>query len=525
MRIPFILHRISPMPSKKPLVAAVAVAAVSAGSWAALGTYAGTRVEQAMNEQYQALAKVPFIEVRKRDYVRTLTGATDETTLALGCPNQMLPGELGLPAGFEVTVRNRIAHGPFVDGKLGAARIDTEIVIPDKARQVLAALFEDKRPASMVTHVALNGAIEQVLEISPMRFDDAVLARMLRAAGYDEALPPLGSRMEWGGLRSATQLTADGEQMAYAMKLQPLTMTEPNGGRFSMSEVNAVGKGKRIHGFFYDDDGRMTMPLLRIDLPAIPGDEDLGRPERRAMSLVMEDVEATSRFGIDRGYLGQSQSLTVGRLAVDDRKLGKLDYATSFEGLHVATLVEAIKPLMEGGIGCAGIADGSLERRIEPLFEGFKEAGLKLLEHEMRFGVDRLALTTPEGEARMSYQVRFGGIKRTDLEDPEAILQKLTVSADVGASESMLTEFVGMAVSEQMAVATGEQPSAEEIRDMVEMVVGEAVQQGMAQRANGRLSSSFELKRGELKINGRKIDAPVAAIAGAAMAQAEGSLR
>ncbi len=496
----------------RPLVIAAALAATSACAWAGLSSYTGRSVERSLNQQYDKLAELPFVKVRERHYERSLTAATGEVTLAIGWPDRKLAGKAGGKAGFELKVRHRISHGPFTRDGLAAARIDTELVVPESIRAEVAALFSDRVPLAASTRVGFGGDTRSTVEIAPMKIDDAVVADLQRrkgaAYGWEQ-----GARFEWQGMTFTSALSADQAQMHYEGRVGPLTVSAPDGTRIETSDARFEGKGKRIDGWLYDDDGTMKMQSISVQA-AKPGGDG-------TTAVRLSDIVTHSSTTFTDGFLGQKQRMHFGSLKVGDREIGSLDYDTSIDRLHLKTLTDGVKAVLaKRPFDCVGMDDGQISACIEPAIEEARPVLFALLKHAPRIAVDRFALTVPEGEARIDYALSLDAIEQADFDSPEQLLGKIGVTANASFGEAVIGRFIAMAMAQS---GRGDAPSPEQLASMVTEGAKPLVAQGFVRQAGGKLSTSLEMKNGSLKINGKVIDPALTASAIGALAQADRS--
>lgn len=496
-------------PLTKPLVVAAALATTAACAWAGLTVYTGRSVERTLNAEYDKLAELPFVKVLERRYDRGFTSATSEMKLAIGWPERTLSGANGAngtngtKAGFELSVRHRIANGPFAGGGVAAARIDTELVVPQAFRSQIATLFDNRAPLTATTLVGFGGDTTTTLELAPIRIDDSVLSE--RAS---QGWKP-GGRFEWKGVKVVSKLSADQEHLRYTGSFGPMTMVDPDGGEISTSEARFEGKGKRIEGWLYDDANTMKMQSISMRTPAIGASP--------AVSILMSDITGTSTTAVKDGYLGQQQKLRFASMKVGEREIGRLDYDTSMERLHLKTLTDGVKAaLAKRPFDCIGLPEDQVPECVRPTLEVLKPMAFALLKHEPRFAVDRLALVVPEGEARIDYAVNLGAIEEADFDNPMLLVNKIGVIANASFGEAVISRFAAMAMAQ---VAGGEAPPPEQLKAMIDQGAQPLISQGFVNRADGKLSTSFEMKNGAMKINGKAIDPALTASAMGALAQ------
>ena len=506
-------------PVSKPAIIAAAVATACACAWAGLTTYSGRSIERNLNAKYDKLAELPFVKIRERKYDRAFASSTGEYTLTIGMPDKALPSENGAKAAFDVKIRHQIAHGPIAGSALAAARIDTEIVIPEAIRSKIDALFDDRKPLSIRTTVGFGGSSSTTLDIAPVKIDEAIAARLGTDSVAGTVNWPAGSTFDWQGMTVVSDANADQSQIDYKGRFGAVTMVEPGGGRLATSEASMEGRSKRIEGWLYDDDSRMKMQSISLDLPAVShgGASRSDRRSREANAIRMTEIVGRTTMSVDDGYLGQKQLLEVGRLSFNDRDLGKLNYDTSVERLHLRTMIDAVKAAATPDtFACISGPDAQVPTCIEPVLAGLKTAVFEMLRHNPAFAVDRLSLTVPEGEMRIDYKLKIGAIEEADLDRPESLLHKIGISANASASEAAIGKFATMAIAGSGA---GTAPPPEQLQQMIEEGSRPLVEQGFLKRADGKLSSSFDMSSGQLKINGKAIDPELTASALGALSQ------
>ena len=504
-------------PLFKPLVIAATLAATTACAWAGLTAYTSRSVETTLNAEYDKLAELPFVKVLARRFDRGFTSSTSEMRLAIGWPERTLPGANGARAGFEMTVRHRITNGPITGDGLAAALVETELVVPEAAKAQVAAIFDDRAPLSAITRVAFSGDSKTTIEMAPVRMDDSVIDKLVRAAGAPgtrEAQRAAagwqpGTRLEWQGLKAVYELSADRERITYHGSFLPFSASNPDGGKFAMGEATFEGKGKRVEGWLYDDANTMKMQSIQMLMP-VPN----GAP---AVSIVMSDITGVSTTDVKDGFLGQKQKLRFGSMKIGEREIGRLDYDTSVDRLHVQTLTDGVKAVLaKRPFDCIGLPEAQLADCFAPSLEVLKPALFSLLEHGPRFAVDRLALVVPEGEARIGFAVTLGALKEADFDNPQQILEKIGVIANASFGEAVIGKFAAMAMAQ---ASGGQTPPPEQLNAMIEQGVLPLVSQGFINRADGKLSTSFEMRSGALMINGKPIDPGLTASAMGALAQ------
>ena len=110
------------------LVAGLAAAGYVGGTW-----YMGKTVESAINNWYDQMGQVAYVEVISRDYNRSLFGATDDAvmqvskaylkTLFEGSPDMMQAVDEIDPSILELHIHSDIKHGPLPGAAPAAGRV------------------------------------------------------------------------------------------------------------------------------------------------------------------------------------------------------------------------------------------------------------------------------------------------------------------------------------------------------------------------------------------------------------------
>ncbi len=481
----------------KPIVIGAALAAAVGGAYAGVNWYTGQQVESRLAKQYEEIDALPLVAVKDRRYQRSLTGATEEVTFALGCPKTPIGAAM---AGIEVTVRNRIKHGPFTGDGMAAAKIDTEIVIPPAIAAQLAKVFGDRPPLSISTRVAFNGSRHSTLEVPSARINAADLP------GGE------GGALAWQGMTAVADTDASGDHLQYRWDVRGLMFSDGKGTEMKIGPAVVEGTGKRVLSWLYDDDSRFRIESIEMTVPSTV-QTMMGQRPSPFGSLVFKDISGTGRMKVDNNYLGETRKMEVGSLVVDARPIGKLNYDTSFDRVHLPTIVKAAQSLLAGNaFDCDQLASGEAARQLPAMLDKLKGTAFELLSHSPRVSVDRLGVTLPEGEAKIGYQVVLGAITEADLAAPEQMMRKLTVTANASVAQDLVGRFATMAM--QQAGVT-DAAAADEIKRTIAQNIDPLVAQGMIMREGGNLTAAFEMKEGQFKLNGKVIEVPMAAALGA----------
>jgi uncharacterized protein YdgA (DUF945 family) len=464
---------------RKGLWLSVAIVAALAATYPGLAWYSGKTVEARLKTyQERMLAQAPYLTVASRTYERGIYRSSEEITYEFGrgmfaaiAAAAAASGKpSSAPGSVTFTVRSRIVHGPLPGfGPPALARIDTEFVMSDAVKQALAKAFGERKPIEIVTLLDFQGGGET--KVSSPAFD-----------GFSIGVK--GETLSWKGLNATVKF---GPDLAWAKlhgEAPGMEVKSPAGESAKFEQISLDSNSQLAFEDLYIGDASATVKSVRVE----PGPE--GAPGPQNMS--MDGLAYSARIDRKEEFLDVGARFGIASMDVQPAKLSDLHYDLTLKHLHGPTLAALMrtfrKTLAEGAAAAGGAGDEAFAKEL-------RRVGVELLKRDPELVIDRISFAMPEGDAKLSGNVRLVGFDEADLDGagaPMALVQKLDARIDAAVSEALLEKLVaaggGAAQWEQQLAAFEEQ--------------------GYVTRADGRLSTRIEFRQGALTLNGKAFTPP-----------------
>ena len=392
------------------LAAGVLVVAYPALAWG-LGLMVQSRWQ--LREQ-QALERVPYLTLLRRDYRRGIYASSEEAVYALRGPFrkalQSLPGST-LWGDGRITVRNTIHHGPLPQLRAFApATVETQLILPPPLAQRLTAALGKQAGLSFHTRMQwLGGSLTQLH--SPA-FQQHSAALTLRSGGLDGQVE-LGRQIGDEHMTlAAPAIAASGAKGSIALEDLRMELTmKPYLEALSVGDLRAA--------------------VARVAL------EDPGR----SRSVSLQDLSLTSHSAAQGDYLDMAGRFAAARLESSSFAATQLVYEFRFAHIHGPALQSLTRALQ-----AAQLAGGD---RPDPaaLQAALRKDGIELLLHDPVVAIPRIGLTLPEGSAQLSFEATLPGLRRSDLEGTAqafgaALSSHLKATAEMRIDTDLLDRFL-----------------------------------------------------------------------------------
>lgn len=455
----------------KRSVAIVAALAVAGGAWAG-GTYVvGGRVEERLRAQTAALtALVPTLTVVEQSHERGFLSSTRTTTYRLGCLPAATPGGRGGPITF--TVRDRILHGPIPGGRaVGAAVVESELVLSQDAQGQLAKLFHDEQPVRARTVVGLGSAFRTEVT-SPAA----------------ETTTEKGERIAWQGVRATASGTGGGE-IEYAVEIPGLEITDARtGATLSLSGMRAHGRARPNEGTLWlaTGTGEGEIATMEFRVPS---------PQGAPIAFALHDFRTTSDTSIANDLVELRGTMT-GRATFADTRLENLQAKLSLRRIHAPTYARLMSRLM--GASCEPGAAANPEAALAEMHDDLTE----LLAHGPEYALEQMSFELDGKRAELSYALGLDGVTAADAGVPLPVL--VTAKGSLRADARFPAEWVGRLAGFGAGQAKQPAPTPEAMAQVVDGLVA----QGFVTRDGDLLASSVRFANGALTVNGREIPLP-----------------
>jgi len=437
--------------SKSVKVAGIAVAATlayTAASW-----MIGMKVETMLGERYSELTVNPALTLTRRDYTRGVFSATETATFEIR--------DIWIEP-LRVTAVTHIQHGPFPGfSDIAAARSETSLVFsefPQEIRQPLLTLLGGDGTVVAHTLIHFNGSGRASWRVPSGRMEGLLFK----------------------GFEAAIDFTRDFDSYLFTGHSAGAEF-QGDRGSLRIAEVEMSGDGKRL---FADGSslyvGKQHFVVADFSLQ---GHEDGDAP------LTLERIAFDVDTPVRGDFLDILLSLDIARARIGENEYAPVAYHLSLRNLHARALARFYAVL------------GTAADDFQPGSEDFAEAlsaAIELLIHQPVLKLDRLSLTSPEGEAMLSGYLKFDDVQREDANDPVILANKLEAGANISVSQALLERLAG-----QRAASPEE---AQLRRQQFAATLNDYIARGFITRADGHLGSQLLFREGTLLLNGKEYE-------------------
>lgn len=457
-------------------LSALIVVAGYAGATVAVGS----RVKTGLEASTDTLTKqLPFAKVLEQKYDKGLFTSTRTTKLQLGCI-KMPPDENGQPRPREpivVTWRDRIQHGPLPGLKgVGAAAVDTEILMSDSVQKNLAELFGNEKPLTIHTLVGWDGSTRTQIASPKATLKD-----------------PKQGELVWSGLTGTITRSAkaDGPNSADLTFPSLQIKGTHSGDQVSFNQAHMHFEGTANPDSLWLGTGKGDAELASIDLQLTPQRGDsAGKPIKGTISNVNYHAETA----IDKGFM-VSKGTFSGAAKIGDFTVNQVQMDVSIKNLHAETYTRMVKSMMTRTLSCDEQADESPAQAFQQL-----QADLQpLLAYNPEYSLDRLLVEIDGKKGELSYAFGVQGATDADRQTPPMalIMSKGYVK---GAAK------LPLAWIDKFAAAEGHEGG--DRAAMVRSTLEQFAAQGYVVLDQDNVSSNFKFGQGQIEVNGRPFTPP-----------------
>jgi uncharacterized protein YdgA (DUF945 family) len=428
-------------------------------SYPGIAWVTGMAVESRLqHSEQQALDKLPYLTVVKRDYHSGVYRSTVVTTYGLnGLGLQWLKfNKVTFPSSATVTVVSNIQHGPFPGLQAPAlAVVDSTVVLPPELQQVLANALGSKPILQFQTVLDLFGGATSDLT-SP--------AFSLRLAD--------GSNLAWGGLTGTLSTTRNQAHWSAQVSAPHLVEESPNDG-FELTGVEYSGShDKALDGLYV---GGGTLTVERFDCHAAqPG-----------ANSWLQRVSFTSNATANGDFLDYQVDVAIDAAKLATAQLTNFMYSESFEHIHGPSLLAFTSAIR----AAERQANGDRAQLNAGMLAAFQQHGVDLVLRDPVIDIRKVSFTMPEGSLLLSAKISAPGLGRNDLQMPAAIMALRThaeVTADLRLDNGLLQKFLAMGGSNPKIAAQ----------------LTSFEQQGYLTAGPAAVTTHLELSGGTLTLNG-----------------------
>jgi uncharacterized protein YdgA (DUF945 family) len=450
-----------PRPLVLAAIAGCLIVAYPAAAW-----YTGTRVEATMNTWSTQANQYPNLKVVKHEFKRGVFSSTEDTIIEFPAGLfPKLPPVAGAPEpqSLQVHFINHIKHGPFPGLRFGSATIDTELVLDDTTKAAAEKIFGQQAPLQILTKLNYLGG-GSVLLSSP---------------AVTTTIDQTQSKIEWKGIKLDIGFSGDYKDLSMKLDAPGLNAHMQDGSNLVMGAIAANGTMQQVapNSFLYLGKTTATLDQLKMSSAVPTKSFDLQK-------LTIESDVSSKADLIDMVAKVGAQKLITSKMEFSD-----IHYDYGIRHLHQPTLIKLVDAIYHPPQNQAGT--DPTQNVIGP----WKEFGPILLQNKPEFSIDRISVTTPEGEAKLSATATIGDASIDDLQSFALLMPKLLASATVSVPEPMMTKLMMGSVTDPDMQAKMQQGFKQQIATFE--------QQGYIIRKDQILSANLDWKQGQMTINGK----------------------
>lgn len=443
----------------------------------------GMRVEQRFAEQYQKLEAQGTLKVVSRDYQRGLFSATETVVLELTPAVQAaMSGFKGLlptapvdTAPMRVSFRSKIQHGPLAGGThLGAARVQSELVLEGDAAKAVARVFGQAAPLTVNTRYGFLGGGRSEAS-SP-----AVKTSFQNAAGERIDL-------DWQGLKLASDFSAGLEQYTLEAEMPGAQVSDASGVQLALAGLKITGEFERILG----EDSELYAGWTEFTLASAEFQSAAAPDKSFSLKKLVYRVDSP----LEGDYIDIKARMGAESLSFGDSQYGPAHYDFSLRHLQAKAMQGMQQEIRKMYADPAAM--GAAQSNPAVMFESVRAPLTELLKQQPVFSLDRLQFRNTYGETSAKAEIKLVDAQEADFANPMALIGKLSLEADISLPEKFALALGGMRSGE----LTPEQLAQRDA--MIAQQLEGMLQQGYLERGGESLKTRIVFAKGALTLNGK----------------------
>jgi uncharacterized protein YdgA (DUF945 family) len=455
--------------------------AIIIGSATASPYWFGSQIEGQFRTEIQQLKSdtniPPWIKVHLDSYEKGWLSSTARTTLTIDLAELAPPNtQQQPPEAIDIVVDHNIKHGPLAGSQLGMGMIESTLVVPAEAKDVVAHYFGNRSPFQQTTYVGMDGHTSTQFQIPAYHGRDHTDKMDINWQGLTGTFEGNWQSREGSGTMQAPllEISSDDGNIAFkSLKLEGSSHYTPEGlnlgnGNASLAEIifsSPTEPGAHITGFKIAVDSDQNGSL----------------------------VSGGETFSFEKAEIAQQLTIGPGELALEVRNLDAKTMATLNDRLYEAQKNGATPDQAGAAFALA-----------------MMELGPELLKSSPEFELRKLNLTTEMGDITSSLLVSFDGKGDFNLQDLSTLIPKLTIEAKASVPAVLLQMASQTQVRAQVAAMMEQQDEPLDPEEL-EMQIQQATQQQLAQLEqmnfivpkDNLYTSHLLFKEGQLTLNGQ----------------------
>jgi uncharacterized protein YdgA (DUF945 family) len=464
--------------NRKVIAAAAAVVLLGAaivGGAMVTGTQAKKQLQSA---PLAWQSQWPMLKVLDQHYDRSVFSGTHTVSLQLGCEGGAATGG---SAPVVVTLVQHVKHGPLPGfSGVGAAVIDTELVLPEAARKVMAELTGDQPPIKAHTEVALSGASHTQVTMPAFRMSG-----------------PNGQQIAWQGLTG--DVRDSGSSLQYDVSVPGFTMStrdEKVAVQIRMAGLRARGQ-MNGGGMLWVRGGKGEGELASLEM-SFEGQNGSPVPP---LKLAFSQLRFAAENALDKDLLSNTGHFS-GQGMVNDVKLDKIELQASIKRLHAPSYERLMQHVMDTSAAACG-----MKQAVSPqvMLAQVQQDLAALLPFNPEYAIDQFAVETGGKRGEMSYAFGIAGATEADAQLPLPTL--LMTRAQLRGHARVPVEWVEKTAA-RLGASGAADPAAQ--AEMVNVMLTKMTSDGFVLREGEMLSTQFSLEHGQMLVNGKPVGRPAA---------------
>jgi uncharacterized protein YdgA (DUF945 family) len=448
---------------------------VTAGAGAGAAFYLGNKTHDYLDEATHKIApQIPFVRVAKIEHGKGILNSTRTTTLDLGCT-----GNDGKPP-LSVQLKENIQHGPFPGWNMAALTvIDSEIVLPAQAQEVIGAFFNGKPVYSTRTVVGFDGSYRQTFSMPA--------GQMTR---------PDGSKIIWHGLT--------GTAIGHKDKSHYTVDATSAGFEVSSAKDGALLKIGRMH---LKGEGEMALDALWVatgksEFIIDSAEATFPSPSGQAFNMKMGKVLLGSDTTVQQDLL-TSTSLFSASGTFNDVKLDEIEMQASIKRLHRPTFTKVMQYILKTAFSCEALRNPNAGPQ---MIQAMQSDLMQLLPHNPEYGLDKLRVVYAGKEASVSYTLGVNGVTAEDVKSlqPATLIPALMPKMVFKAEGKLPIAWIGQMMSAMPRPASQSALQPEALASMLQT----AAAQGWIIKEGEYIASKFLFSNGQMLLNDKPFQPP-----------------
>jgi uncharacterized protein YdgA (DUF945 family) len=360
--------------------------------------------------------------------------------------------------GFELTLKNRITHGPICGLKcFGIANIDTTVELPPLAQAILNKTYGDEPWLSLRTRLDFLGGGSTDISSPPVA---------------DAKTGPMHFSSE--GLTATARVSGHANEVDVEGSFPRVVFSNNNGGRFDLQALTFKSTARQVMPELYATD--FDIGIDRFDVAG-------AKPNS---TVTIQKLSYGAKSPVSGGFEDTILKFDSGDITGP---------AVNFKAIHVdLTLrhlkLEALRALNKASQDYNLHLQGASQADRQEMLVKLKDPILALLAAGAQINLDQIGFETQGGNALVSGTLHFSNITDADFtgENPwKNAFAKADADLQVSIDDGAVAALPGQGAAEQLQ---------------------KYADQGVLTHANGKWSTTLHLAGGNFTANGKPVAPP-----------------